>query len=444
MKKVLILGAGMVAKPIVSYLLKHNFYISLADMHYNKAEELINNHTNGKAVEFSIENSGLLNRLVEGHDIVVSLLPYKFHVKVAKACIRYSKDMLTTSYVSEEMEALNKQAKDAGIIILNELGLDPGIDHMSAMRIIDYIHDKGGKVINFHSITGALPAREAVDTPFAYKFSWSPKGVIMASNNHAQYLKDGKNVEVPTKDLFKNTFFYNFPEVGKLEAYPNRDSIKYIDIYGIPEAKTVFRGTFRYEGWCKILDKMKAMNLIKNDTYDFTGMSYRQFVEKMLDDNSNASTQEKINKHFGTKDNKLTIRALEFIDMFSDEDMGYEIATPFEITSDRMISKMLLPQDANDMIAMQHVFLAEYPNKTREVIKSRLLNFGNLKTETAVARTVALPAAVGVKNILAGKIVVKGVHRPVHKSIYATILNELETLGIKMIEEFGLPESENI
>ena len=444
MKKVLIIGAGMVAKPIVNYLLNNNIYVNLADLYVDKAKELIAENPNGKAIEFSIDNNELLNKLVSENDLTVSLLPYKFHVQVAKACIKHKKNMLTTSYVSPEMFSLSEEAKKADILILSELGLDPGIDHMSAMRIIDGIHEKGGKVIDFYSITGALPAREAVNTPFAYKFSWSPKGVILASNNSAEYLKDGKKVNISSANLFKDTFMYNFPEVGILEAYPNRNSTDYAEIYGIPEAKTVFRGTFRYEGWCRILDKIKSMNLITDKKYDFTGKTYREFIEMMLNDDSTLSTKAKIAKHFGTDDNELTINALKFIDLFADEDMGYGKTTPFEITSDRMIAKMLLPADANDMVAMQHVFLAEYPDGRREVIKSRLLEFGNLKTATAIAKTVALPAAIGVKNILTGKINMKGVHRPIHPNLYNTILDELETFGIKMIEEYGLPESENI
>ncbi len=441
---VLILGAGMVAKPIVNYLLDNNFNVTLADLYADKAKALIGNKPNGTAIEFSIDNTDLLDKLVSNNNLTVSLLPYKFHVQVAKVCIKHKKNMLTTSYVSPEMQALDQEAKNAGIIILNEIGLDPGIDHMSAMRIIDKIHGEGGQVVDFYSITGALPEREAVNNPFAYSFSWSPKGVILASNNSAKYLKQGELIETPTQDLFKDTFNLYFPEVGVLEVYPNRNSTDYIDIYGIPEAKTVYRGTFRYEGWCEIMDKIKAMNLISNTEMDFTGMSYKQFVETMINDESDFSIEDKISNFFDDEDVELLLDALYYIDLLSDKDMGYKKTTPFEITSDRMISKMILADDASDMVAMQHIFLAEYEDGRREVIKSSLLNFGNPQTDTAIARTVALPAAIGVKNILSGIISEKGVLRPTLPTIYNPVLDELETLGIKMIEEYGLPMEENI
>ncbi|MFA5782103.1 MAG: saccharopine dehydrogenase C-terminal domain-containing protein, partial [Bacteroidales bacterium] len=259
MKKVLILGAGMVVKPIVNYLLKNNFKVTVATRTKSKADEMIAGHLNGTALSWTVDDIDTLNKLISEHDFTVSLLPYTFHVMVAKLCIQHKKNMITTSYVKPEMQALDVEAKKAGIIILNECGLDPGIDHMSAMRIIDHVHKNGGKIEEFYSLCGALPAPEGTDNPFKYKFSWSPKGVVMAGNNDGKYLKHGKIIEVDTKDLFKNPFKVDFPEIGILDVYPNRDSISYIDIYGIQEANTMFRGTFRYKGWCEIIDIMKQL-----------------------------------------------------------------------------------------------------------------------------------------------------------------------------------------
>ena len=238
MKKVLILGAGMVVKPIVQYLLQKGYFVTVATRTKSKADKMINGHQNGASIAWTVDDEDTLDKMIAEHDLAVSLLPYAYHVMVAKICIKHKKNMITTSYVKPEMQALDKEAKDAGIIILNELGLDPGIDHMSAMRIIDTVHNKGGKIEEFYSLCGALPAPEASDNPFRYKFSWSPKGVVMAGNNDGKYLKKGKEKYVPTEDLFKDTFKINFPEVGELEVYPNRDSLPYIEIYKIPETKT--------------------------------------------------------------------------------------------------------------------------------------------------------------------------------------------------------------
>ncbi|MEI7663188.1 MAG: saccharopine dehydrogenase C-terminal domain-containing protein, partial [Bacteroidota bacterium] len=261
MKKILILGSGLIARPIIQYLLSKNYLVTVASNTPDRSDAMIAGHVNGTSVLWDATDEDSLDRMIAAHDIVVSLLPYIFHVMVARHCVTHKTNMVTTSYVKPEMYALDSAAKEAGIILLNEMGLDPGIDHMSAMRIIDKVHDQGGAVLEFYSICGALPAPEAANNPFRYKFSWSPKGVVLAGNNDAVYLQHGNIVERPTRDLFKNPFSVNYPEIGELEVYPNRDSLAYKEIYGIPEAKTMFRGTFRYKGWCETLDAMKQLNL---------------------------------------------------------------------------------------------------------------------------------------------------------------------------------------
>ncbi|MBM3434895.1 MAG: hypothetical protein FJY07_01620 [Bacteroidetes bacterium] len=254
MKKVLILGAGLVVKPIVQYLLQKGYFVSVATRTKSKADDMIGGHKNGNAIAWTVEDEPALDKMIAEHDLTVSLLPWIHHIMVAQKCVALKKDMVTTSYVKPAMQALDGEAKKAGIIILNELGLDPGIDHMSAMRIIDHVHEKGGKVEEFYSICGALPSPEACNNPFNYKFSWSPKGVVLASNNDANYLRQGKTTYVPPENLFKNPMKTTFPGVGNLEIYPNRDSVPYVELYGIPETKTMFRGTFRHPGWCESLD----------------------------------------------------------------------------------------------------------------------------------------------------------------------------------------------
>jgi saccharopine dehydrogenase-like NADP-dependent oxidoreductase len=443
MKKVLILGAGLVVKPIVTYLLQHEFHVTVASRTKSKAEGMIQGHPNGMAVEWTMDDENKLDEMVMNSDLIVSLLPYTYHVSVAKKCLKHKKNMVTTSYIKPEMQALNEEAKSAGIIILNELGLDPGIDHMSAMRIIDHIHGQGGKVEEFSSLCGALPAPEAATNPFRYKFSWSPKGVVMAGNNDARYLRNGKIVEVPTENLFKNPVMVDFDSIGALDVYPNRDSIAYIDIYGIPETKAIFRGTFRYPGWCETLDIMKQLGLIRYEKYHMEGMTYADLMALLINSTKTENIKEQVAAYLGVNVDDYSINALEWLGLFSDQKMNRVSDSPFDVTSDLMIEKMGLGAEERDMVVMQHLFLASYPD-SKEVIRSRMLDFGTPATDTSIARTVALPAAIGVEMILNGQIAVKGVFRPTIPEIYNPILNKLEELEIKMVEEYGLPLSENI
>lgn len=439
MKKILILGAGLVARPIVKHLLAKGYGLTVADIMKEKAAALTGNHPAASAVTLNVEDGTTLSKLVEAHDITVSLLPPQLHVTVADHCLRHRRNMVTTSYVKQEMAALDIPAKEKGIIILNEMGLDPGIDHMSAMRIIDHIHGRKGKVLEFYSHCGALPAPEAADNPFKYKFSWSPKGVVMAGNNDARYLKDGKEVFIPTAGLFRDPATVRIDGIGELDVYPNRDSISYIEIYGIPEVRTMMRGTFRYKGWCEIIDAMKHLKLISSEKFEMTGMTYAQFMAHQTGVSNASDVRVKVAEFLKVDVNAKVLTALEWLGLFDDTPMGRGVDSPFEVTSDLMIGKMELGPHERDMVVMQHTFLASYPDGSKETIRSRMLDFGTPATDTSVARTVALPAAIGVEMILNGEIGVKGVHRPVIPGIYNPVLDALEKLGIRMEETFGLP-----
>jgi saccharopine dehydrogenase (NADP+, L-glutamate forming) len=443
MKRVLILGAGLVVKPMVEYLLKNNIGLIIASPMKERADDMISGNPLGSSLDWSMDDPAMLEKLVAESDITVSLLPYKYHSDVAIVCLRNRKSLVTTSYVQPGMMNLNDAAKTSGVLFLNEIGLDPGIDHMSAMRIIDKIHYKGGKVAEFYSLCGALPAPESADNPLKYRFTWSPKGVILASTNSAQYLKNGKKVFIKSADLFKDRFNYYFPGIGDLDVYPNRDSISYIDIYGIHETNTMYRGTFRYKGWCETLDVIKSLNMLDDSVKDWQGMSYADFLAER-----GGLEVKELKKYLSLKLGISTvstaIQSLDYLGFFSDEKLQYLETTPFEITSDRMIKKMLLSDNERDMIILQHIFLASYPDGTMEVIKSSMIDFGSPSTNTSIARTVALPAAIAVRMILENKIEVKGVHRPVIPQIYNPVLDELKILGIEMKEEYGLPESEMI
>jgi saccharopine dehydrogenase-like NADP-dependent oxidoreductase len=443
MKKVLILGAGLVVKPMVEYLLKNELRVMIASPMQERADNMIQGNPLGSSLDWSMDDPAILEKLISEYDITVSLLPYIYHADVARVCLRHGKSLITTSYVQPGILALDEAAKKAGVIFLNEIGLDPGIDHMSAMKIIDHIHNKSGMIEEFFSLCGALPAPEAADNPMKYKFSWSPKGVILASRNSALYMKKGKEVFIEPADLFKDRFNFSFPGIGDLDVYPNRNSVSYIDIYGIHETKTIYRGTFRFKGWCETLDAMKSLNMLDDIVKDYHGMSYSEFLAERCGVEV-YDLKKNIARRLGIHEISPAIESLDYLGFFSNEKLRYFETTPFEITSDRMIKKMSLSDDERDMVILQHIFLASYPDGKREVIKSSMLDFGSPSTNTSIARTVALPAAIAVRMILEKKIDLKGVYRPVVPQIYNPVLSELKTLGIEMKEEFGLPESEMI
>ncbi len=440
MKKVLLLGAGMVAKPIADYLLNHKIELTIASRTKEKADKLINGHPNGKAISWTTEDTNLLDQMVEEHNLVVSLLPYAFHVLVASFCIKHKKNMVTTSYISDEMKALDQQAKDAGIILLNEIGVDPGFDHMTAMRIIDKVREDGGKVKAFYSLCGALPAPEEAENPFRYQFSWSPRGVILASNNEAKFSKDGTVTEITSENLFKNLLQVEFAETGRMDVYPNRDSLIYSEIYQLPKIETIYRGTLRYPNWCESMDAIKTLGLLSTEKQNFDGKSYNEVVAEQIGVYPR-NVKEKVVSFLNLQLYSPAIEALEWLGYFSNKRVHIKEGTTLDITADLMQGKMMLPEGKRDMVIMQHSFLVENANGTKEVIKSKLIDFAT-KEDTSIARTVALPAAMAGKMILDNKIKDTGVCIPTSKTIYEPVLNELANNGIAMTETWGLPESE--
>ncbi|MDX9812419.1 MAG: saccharopine dehydrogenase C-terminal domain-containing protein [Bacteroidales bacterium] len=441
MKRVLILGAGLVVRPMVEYLLEREITVKIATTTREKADNMIRGNPYGTSLKWSADDTGTLGKLVSGADVVVSFLPWRHHVTVAGVCIENRKPLVTTSYVQPEMMALDRQAREAGVLLLNEIGLDPGIDHMTAMKVIDHIHGKKGTVTEFWSMCGALPAPEAADNPMKYKFSWSPRGVVMAGKNSALYMRKGKEVTIDPDELFRDTFIYNFPGIGDLEVYPNRDSVSYLGIYGITGASTMYRGTFRYKGWCETLDAMKRLGMLDDEITDFSNMTYAGFMAERAGTGI-AGLRKEVASKLGLSEDSIPLQSLEYLGFFTDEILNYTRTSPFEITSDRMIQKMVLNEKERDMVVMQHIFLASYPDGEKEVIKSSMLDFGTPSENTAVARTVALPAACAVRMILEKELILKGVHRPVLPEIYEPVLEELKTLGIEMKEEYGLSESQ--
>jgi len=436
MKKILILGAGLVAKPLVRYLLDQpDFEVKVASRTVSKAEKLIDNHPRGTAQSLNLKDEEGLRDEIKNADLVISMVPYTFHTLVAKFCIEFKKQMVTTSYVSDEMKSLDAQAKDAGIIILNELGLDPGIDHMEAMRIIHEVEDKGGEITSFTSYCGGLPAPEANTNPFGYKFSWSPIGVLLAGKNSARYLKDGEVVDIASEDLFNNYLVMPIADLGDFEGYPNRDSVPYIDLYGIQSTKTMLRGTLRNLGWCLTLKKVVDLGILDKEEKDWTECTYNEFMRRIVGAPKGSEVKNAVSARLGIDEGSDVIKRLEWLGLFSEDAVPVEKGGAIDVVAARMIERMSFEEGERDMIVLVHTFEAAYPDGQREKITSTLIDYGIPYGDSAMSRTVGLPPAIGTKLVLEGKIERTGVHIPILPDIYKPLLEELKGMNIAFTEK---------
>ncbi|MBN1349014.1 saccharopine dehydrogenase NADP-binding domain-containing protein [candidate division KSB1 bacterium] len=436
MKNVLVLGAGLVTRPLVKYLLEQpEIRLKVASRTVSKAENLIQNHPKGEAQQLNVENNDALKKAIKESDVVISLLPWIHHLKVAKLCLELSRHMVTTSYVKPEMMALDAEAKRKGLSFLNELGVDPGIDHMSAMQIIHSVQNSGGEIVSFRSYCGGLPAPEANTNPLGYKFSWSPLGVILAAKNSGRYLHNGEIVEVPSEKLFEHYWFVNVPEGGIFEAYVNRDAIPYIDLYNIHSTKTMYRGTLRNISHCEAWRNFIKLNLGDQDKeFDFKGYTYKKLLAKLIGGDA-SQLKASVMKALNCPEYSLTIKKLEWLGLMSDQPIPIERGTAIDVFSHVLQEKLYYEKGERDMIALHHEFFAEWGEENRkEMITSTMVDFGIPGGDTAMARTVGLPAAVATKLLVQGKITLTGVHIPVDPMIYVPVLSELESMDIKCVD----------
>jgi saccharopine dehydrogenase-like NADP-dependent oxidoreductase len=439
MKHILVIGAGRSSTSLIKYLLnnaeKENWKITVGDISLELAQQKTGNHKHAKAIVFDINNDEQRKEEIQKADLVISMLPAFMHMSVAKDCVVYKKHMATASYVSQEMAELNKQALAAGVILMNEIGLDPGIDHASAMKIIDEIHAEGGELTSFKSYCGGLVAPEYNDNPWGYKFTWNPRNVVLAGQGTAQFIDSGSYKYIPYNRLFTQTETIEVEGYGKFDGYANRDSLSYRKLYHIDAIPTMLRGTLRMPGFCKAWNVFVKLGLT-DDSYKIESsdrLTYGELLQAFLPKGT-ASLKDKLIAFMGNEVNEEIIQQIEWLGIMGDRKIKLANASPAQLLQDLLEEKWKLQEHDKDMIVMQHQI--RYKNSKAEIkhITSSLVVIGDDPIHTAMAKTVGIPLAIASKLILQGKITARGVVIPTTKEIYDPVLKELESFGVKFEE----------
>lgn len=445
MRKILIIGAGKSASQLIKYLLnkaeQESLEITVGDLSLENANKIVNGHSHGKAVVLDVFNKAQREEAVNAADIVISMLPARFHIEVAKDCLTFGKSMVTASYISKEMQELDEEVKKKGLIFMNEIGLDPGIDHMSAMQVLDRIRDEGGKIVLFESFTGGLVAPESDTNLWNYKFTWNPRNVVLAGQGGAaEFIQEGTYKYIPYQRLFRRTEFLNVEGHGRFEGYANRNSLKYRSIYGLDDIDTLYRGTIRRVGFSRAWHIFVMMGMT-DDSYklqETETMSYRDFINLFLPYSPTDSVELKLRHYLKIDQDDLLWDKLVELDIFNgDKKIGLKNATPAKCLQRILEDKWTLEPEDKDMIVMYHKF-GYVINGEHKQIDATMVNIGADQIETAMARTVGLPVAMATLRILNGEINTPGVQLPINKEVYEPILKELEDFGITF-KEYEVP-----
>lgn len=426
---------------LIEYLLdnaeENDWQITVGDISEENARRKVNGNPRGSAKVFDITDDLESWNTIAQHDVVVSMLPASLHHLVAEKCIDLRKPMLTASYATDKIKALDEKAKKAGVPILMELGLDPGIDHMSAMKVINRIKDEGGELNSFYSFTGGLIAPESDNNPWNYKFTWNPRNVVVAGQGVSQFILNGRYKYIPYHRLFDRVMTRKILQLGDFEVYANRDSLKYREIYGLDDIPSLYRGTVRKPGFAKAWNVFVRLGLTE-DNYiieDSENMTYRQFVNAYLKYEPNIPVEIKMQSYCSNAADPVVFEKLKWLGIFDDRKIGLKKATPAQILQKLLEEKWSMDPDDKDMIVMQHEFKYTTKGNEDKMIVSAMAYIGENQEKTAMAVTVGLPLAITTKLLLTGKIDLTGVNLPVHKQIYEPVLQELVKFNINFEEK---------
>jgi saccharopine dehydrogenase-like NADP-dependent oxidoreductase len=440
MKRILVLGAGRSSSSLIKYFLDNarewHWHVTVGDISPDNAREKIGSGGAGEAVHFDINDTGRAKSIIAAADIIISLLPPQLHPLVALRCIEFGKHLLTASYASPEMKALHREAHSKGLLFLNECGLDPGIDHLSAMQVIDRIRREGGIITGFESFTGGLIAPETDrSNPWRYKFTWNPRNVVTAGQGTAKYLYNGKDKLISYPQLFQRLTRVHVPGLGDYEGYANRDSLRYIETYGLENIKTMLRGTLRNEGFCSAWNILVQLGCC-DESYrmeETDHMTHADFIDTFLPPSSGKNIEQKLCSHFHLSPDGPEMQRLKWSGFFDETPIGLRSGSPAKLLEVILNKKWKLNAEDKDQIVMWHRFSYQHGNEMKE-IQASLIATGNDAVYTAMAKTVGLPLAISAKLFLQGQIKARGVVIPTTPEFYEPILRELGTLGIALNE----------
>jgi len=440
MNTILVLGAGRSSYSLITHLLQlapaEGWNVVVGDSSLDAARARVGNSPHGKAIAFDIHAEQASHEAIAQAAVVVSLLPAHFHPLVAKHCLQLGKHLLNASYVSDEIRQFHNEAQSKGLLFLCECGLDPGIDHMSAMQVIDRIKDGGGQLLSFESFTGGLIAPDTdPDNPWRYKFTWNPRNVVMAGQGTAKFLRHGQYKYIPYQQLFKRITPVSVPGYGQYEGYVNRDSLKYRETYALQNIETLVRGTLRNEGFCSAWDILVQAGCC-DDTYAMEGvdrMTHRSFLNAFLEYHPTRSVEEKLVAQFSLHPNGPELARLRWSGLFNEEPVGLTQGTPAQILEHILNKKWALSASDKDQIVMWHRFVYKHEGATRE-IQASLIATGEDSNRTAMAKTVGLPLALAARLVYRGEVKTRGVAIPVQKEFYDPVLAGLKALGIELQE----------
>jgi saccharopine dehydrogenase-like NADP-dependent oxidoreductase len=445
MKKILVIGAGRSSANLIKYLTDHakseNWQIRVGDIDIAFAQQKIGNSKRASAFQLNASDNEQRRKEIESADLVISMLPAAMHMLVARDCLDFRKNVITPSYIPDEMWELDGEAREKDVIILNEMGVDPGIDHMSAMKIIHHIHGEGGVIQSFESFTGGLIAPEFDNNPWCYKITWNPRNVVLAGQGGtARYRQDNTLKYIPYHKLFERLTPVTMDGYGQFEGYANRDSLKYTKLYDLEGIPTLFRGTLRRRGFCSAWNALVQLGLT-DDSFQIEQpdrMTWRELTASFLGAAEDSRLENSLKEYLSINDEVLT--KLTWLGIFEEKSLGISTGSPALALQKLIEEKWKLGAEDKDMIVMWHRFYYTIDNKTYQ-LESSLITKGDDPIHTAMSKTVGLPIAIAAKLILNGQMKLRGVQLPVIQEIYQPVLKELESFGITFHEKKQLVNS---
>jgi saccharopine dehydrogenase-like NADP-dependent oxidoreductase len=434
MKNIAIIGAGLMTKPMVDYFIdKIGYKVTMLNRTLEKAEKIIGNRPLGKALGWENNNTETLDNVIKEADIVISMVPKPLHIKVAKSCLKYKKNMVTASYEIPELMNLKDDVEKQGILILNELGEVPGMDHFGTQVLLEEIKNDGGRVISLNSYGSGIPAFESNNNPMGYKFSWDPRTVFVAAQTAGAYLVNGKKVSIPGDKLFENFWFVEIDGLGTFETYPNKDVEKYVKPFGLDKDVSFYRGLLRYSGYCNNMRYMEALGLFDNENVNnLENKTFRQFTASLIDSDSSQSIEESLSKYLKIDSNADIIHRLKWLGLFDDTQIPLDKGTNLDVLLNRMLEKMLYAPGEKDMIILHIEVIAEFDNGKKEKRIATMVVKGDPEGETAMSRAVALPTAIATRLVVDGVIKATGLKMPPNlPELYKPALEELKKFGFE-------------